>query len=282
MELCHYTNLSGLQGIISSKSIWATNYSFLNDPEEFVYGLACLGKYLDESVLAENSKRWREHLFEINKFIQEVETPEIYTTSFCSTKDLLSQWRGYGQQGVCVVFKDELIAQISQWEYNPGKSWADIPKDTKIPKFDLYFNPVTYMEKETEHTVISEILNKVIENYRKLLPSVDDDVFFQSVSPKLFGLIVPFIKHPGFSEEGEYRLVSLRVNNPSDIKFRNNGKLVIPYVEFSVQHDKLPISEIVIGPSDNCKLLEKGVKMMLEHYKYSDVKVIHSNIPYRT
>ncbi|CAJ1817709.1 hypothetical protein PEKONANI_01656 [Aeromonas jandaei] len=281
MELCHYTNLSGLQGIISSKSIWATNYSFLNDSEEFIYGLSCLGKYLENYDPSKNKDPCREHLFEVNKHFQEVGTPEIYTTSFCSTKDLLSQWRSYGQQGVCIVFKKELIAQICHWEYNPGKNFSDIPPNINIPKFDLYFNPVTYIEKGMEYSEISKAINKVKERLREYFPSSNDDVFFQSINPKLFGLIFPFIKHPGFREEGEYRLVSLRVNNPSDIKFRNNGRLIVPYVELSVVNDKLPISEIVIGPSNNANTLEKGVRVMLQHYGYNNVEIVHSNIPYK-
>jgi hypothetical protein len=33
--LWHYTSFAGFQGIITSKQIWATEYRFLNDLEEF-------------------------------------------------------------------------------------------------------------------------------------------------------------------------------------------------------------------------------------------------------
>ncbi len=33
--LWHYTTFTGFQGIISSKTIWTTEYRFLNDSEEF-------------------------------------------------------------------------------------------------------------------------------------------------------------------------------------------------------------------------------------------------------
>ena len=35
-ELMHYTNALGLQGIVTSKVLWASHASFLNDPEEVV------------------------------------------------------------------------------------------------------------------------------------------------------------------------------------------------------------------------------------------------------
>lgn len=35
--LWHYTSYAALQGIISSKRVWATEYRFLNDREEFLH-----------------------------------------------------------------------------------------------------------------------------------------------------------------------------------------------------------------------------------------------------
>ena len=34
-SIYHYTNLTGLKGILSNKTIWLTHYSYLNDPFEF-------------------------------------------------------------------------------------------------------------------------------------------------------------------------------------------------------------------------------------------------------
>ena|ERR1700732_3664945 len=39
MILYHYTNTVGLQGILKSRSLWASDYRFLNDTREFHYGL---------------------------------------------------------------------------------------------------------------------------------------------------------------------------------------------------------------------------------------------------
>ena len=36
--LYHYTGQKGLEGILGSKSIWATHVKFLNDESEFVHG----------------------------------------------------------------------------------------------------------------------------------------------------------------------------------------------------------------------------------------------------
>lgn len=283
MDLCHYTSLAGLHGIISSKSIWATHYSFLNDIKEFSYGLECLDKYLNSPISAEDNDWWREHFTTVTNHISNFKTPEIYSTSFCLKKDLLSQWRGYGQQGVCIVFDKILFNKIGWWNSNPYNKLSDAPKDFLIPKFDLYHNPVEYIDEGAEYTAINDIINKIKIYYEGIYNGgMKDDIIFEGLRAKLFGLTIPFIKHPSFREEGEYRLLALSVNNPSDLKFRCDGKFIIPYIEMSVKENILPISEIVIGPGGNGKALEKGIQMMLNNYGYNEVNISHSNIPYRT
>ena len=38
-ELYHYTNLDGLKGILSTKSLWATHFANLNDSTEVILNL---------------------------------------------------------------------------------------------------------------------------------------------------------------------------------------------------------------------------------------------------
>ncbi len=45
--LYHYTTAEGLQGIIKTKSIWASDYRFLNDATEFDYGLSIFDKIFE-------------------------------------------------------------------------------------------------------------------------------------------------------------------------------------------------------------------------------------------
>jgi hypothetical protein len=43
----HYTSAADLHGIITSKSLWASDYRFLNDTSEFRYGLDILFNAID-------------------------------------------------------------------------------------------------------------------------------------------------------------------------------------------------------------------------------------------
>src|ERR1017187_3396179 len=45
-NLYHYTNAIGLQGIVKSKSLWASDLHFLNDRSELIYGHNLIRNYL--------------------------------------------------------------------------------------------------------------------------------------------------------------------------------------------------------------------------------------------
>jgi len=108
--LYHYTSAEGLLNIIDSGKFWATHYRFLNDPEEILYSF----KLFDRLFLENSPKRLS---FFANNVDEEsgliignyhlmytgqrgvIPEYEYYITGFSEEKDLLSQWRGYGDNG---------------------------------------------------------------------------------------------------------------------------------------------------------------------------------------
>src|SRR5664279_1146792 len=142
-ELHHYTTLIGMEGILSSNSLWATSYHFLNDSTEIVH----IASYL-EAALAPELDRYlrkaRKSLVPLDLAIAKYGGPrtfsrmlahsfvgrhydslfrglgpsgkihcEPFIVSFCThhgdaeyerNNGLLSQWRSYGaQEGVAIV-----------------------------------------------------------------------------------------------------------------------------------------------------------------------------------
>ena len=107
-SLAHYTNLAGLQGILESGNLWASNVAFLNDREELLHGVKCAGRAL--STLRDNKLHlWRDAISEVIKQIENGRLPNTYAACFCERTDLLSQWRAYGgsEQGVSLAFNPE-------------------------------------------------------------------------------------------------------------------------------------------------------------------------------
>jgi hypothetical protein len=100
--LFHYTNTSGFQGIVSSKSIWATDYRYLNDTEEFVIGERIVQELAEElrAPMAESPQRWLlENFATFHQAMRLTQMTNIFVASFSQEGNLLSQWRAYGARG---------------------------------------------------------------------------------------------------------------------------------------------------------------------------------------
>jgi hypothetical protein len=95
--LYHYTTAEGLLGILAEQTIWATNFRYLNDSTEFLYGLSIV-----RALAARNKARrvgdrrgpWLELLDAMCDAV--AANSNLYTACFSELRDDLSQWRAYG------------------------------------------------------------------------------------------------------------------------------------------------------------------------------------------
>jgi hypothetical protein len=98
--LHHYTDAFGVQGIVSSNSLWATATQFSNDLSEIEYSVSVAVELIQETW--GDKKRigpWEKVLAE--HLVRLFHTPlhsfgQPFIVSFCEDGDLLSQWRAYG------------------------------------------------------------------------------------------------------------------------------------------------------------------------------------------
>jgi len=115
IPLYHYTGQNGLIGIISARSLRATNIIYLNDATEFESPLKMIQEQLSEqqkNCQPESNRHRNATLFKtlINAYFgatyKEV-LHEIYVACFCAKDDLLSQWLGYAgnDYGYCIALR---------------------------------------------------------------------------------------------------------------------------------------------------------------------------------
>jgi len=130
--LSHYTSRQGLEGILSSQALWATNFLFVNDSSEFFYGWNALveaaaqmtvdlipaekrGPELDpRAIVMKGEALMRQQCLSSDGY------GELYVTSFArgATNDqdergLLTLWDRYGShQGYCLQFRIEDIRHM--------------------------------------------------------------------------------------------------------------------------------------------------------------------------
>ena len=91
--LYHYTDAGGLVGVLNSKCLWFSHLQFMNDSEEWSYGVKMLAKVVEEFTDIPHLKGSVDVVSNYNGFA------DHYSFSLSENKDILSQWRGYCPKG---------------------------------------------------------------------------------------------------------------------------------------------------------------------------------------
>lgn len=305
-EIFHYTTISALRGILKDNSLWATHAAHLNDTSEtkliwpwFTQKMIrhyereirdLLNSNPDPDALKLTS-RGESNLVHLARHDGTAIANEMRTTllgdgstlgnappfvvSFTTHEGeserekyhrkngMLSQWRGYGgNEGVAIVFDTKGLEALLQkecdfFEYWPScasvervaYNWQEVPLDVHFPKLSeaLQIFVKTFIVQISNEAVVLDSMGKLY------------DYFVQPVS---------LLKHIGFHEEQEYRIVvgvtpqalsdKLARAGQDNIKFRKEihsrqGACgLVPYIRlFEHCRENLPIVRVIVGPSRN-------------------------------
>lgn len=315
--LFHYTNSKGLLGILRSQSLWATHYKFLNDYSELSLFRTILHHALRLPVKTQfdeiinrnpNVKKLIESDGGINAVIDHdisvtIDTlynftaQEIYISSFCgehpddqyiNDHGLLSQWRGYGDDGgFALVFRTKSIEDMLEIE-------ADC--------YDYNFGYVTdLIYSDDESRFVSEMvdeISKLCDYIRKLFEAMklnDDEAPDAGEAALAFLKCIGRYKHRGFKEENEVRILAgpnlhddefltLAENEQVTLKpekvrrMRDGENFQVPYIElFGLWGRDLPIERIIVGPHRDKKRRAASLRTMLAK---TGIYVTVSDIPF--
>lgn len=113
-EVWHYTNLSGLEGIVTSNVLWATESGGLNDPSEVVG--ACEDLWLaweeirDDLIPDAPRDQVEEWLFCVLGLVR---ARRFFFVSACTDGDKLQHWKSYaGGKGYAVEFDRQIELRL--------------------------------------------------------------------------------------------------------------------------------------------------------------------------
>lgn len=267
--LFHYTSQVGLLGILKDQEIWATNINFLNDCKEFKHALE-----LTKGIIIETpdlNPLVKDNLLDIFDTIKEIISPDacIYVTSFSERGDLLSQWRGYCNEGCgySIGLDQSVLQQIAtENDVNLFKCIYDL--EEQIKELKIYFDwALTSCSTNVSNISISDI-NKIIGNLLEML-------FITS----------PKFKDKSFSEEKEWRLVSKTVDFTDDrVEFRQGKSTLIPYIKIPLvpaNTDNVPVNKIYVGPTPDMDLAKLAATSLLCKLKILSKKVEPSKVPFK-
>ncbi|MFH1383809.1 MAG: DUF2971 domain-containing protein [Candidatus Omnitrophota bacterium] len=264
----HYTNMEGLKGIWESQCLWATHYKYLNDEKEidmFVEVMSGRGFKREDIKVVHDA---------YIVFIKKQNARGPFIVSFCDHDDLLSQWLRYGGAGGCAIgFNYEELDALCTQE----------PKNYLLGQSEckcVIYNGLFSSEDE-------KFLDKLGNDAFHYLKKIKDGS--TSSDSELMGRIlgtIPRLKHQGFHEEKEYRIIVARSNKENEcdlqkemkVKYRQKGESLVPYIAlFEDINIRLPIKRIIVGPAYNAPLRKEAIEMMI---KGTDIEVKLSDIPY--
>jgi len=316
-EVFHYTTAIGLEGIVSSQTLRATHYEYMNDSDEyqafFKYQLKEIIKGAIRPVLQntyqlqekakqriDNSggiENYLEDLIargQLSEHIQEAigGAFEPYIISFCGAHTnqdhvyrdgLLSQWRGYGTDGgYAIEFDTKEIEKLLGDETNKYhyafSNFCDVNYCDSSTGVDIGF---------PEKVVFKEKLQNCIQTFFEQ----DNEAVLEQIFPLTWAL-ASAQKHSGFAEEAEVRLVLIPATKQNiekqqilsksaplkDYSFVNRNGVLVPYITL-FQNAKLPLKRVIVGPHQDSKKRQKSAQMLLSKYSVN-AEVTISNIPY--
>lgn len=296
--LYHYTNLFGLKAIVESQCFFSSNSAYLNDKKEYYYGIDLFKKCVEEK---KEKTQGEIEISLINAIHKELENKLIsfhYVTCFSLDGDLLSQWRAYADDGKGIAIGLDLKKLIDAFQPKANGMFIEYSFENQkeiVEKiintcFNFYLSKMLVLNSLIEpnlNIIIAQEINEIIDKY------------------------VGQFKHSSFSEEREFRFdlsIDKDYNESQEIiSYRvSKNNLLVPYLELKTNYKlerefreknktsiddldkdkkyrvkKLPITEIIIGPSIDFELNKQSIKDFLRKNDYNDVNIVSSEVPYR-
>jgi len=312
-ELHHYADFAGLEGIFKNQTLWASNYQQLNDTKEtailevpLIEALTKRFRPLVEAkqrTIPQVRKAVEECGGDLNKISADLASDlvksfydtvargtaplDYYVTCFCThAKDdyarengLLSQWRGYGgpDGGFCIVFDSAALIPLLQKEFE-AHYWTVPPRLAAVNYHTADFS-------------VEGIFKLLLDECDNVLSAALTNAPYPEIVMANFLWAAPLLKHQGFQEESEARIVVIPgtkhdcdavvaehgdvINLPlKEIRARSDGRQYV--VLFDGLNLKLPIKRVIIGPSRlQDENFDKARRLLGD-----DIPIVRSDTPF--
>jgi hypothetical protein len=270
--LYHYGPMEAVRAILTHGCIWLSDAAEMNDALE--------GKWLDKVVEriagGDEWARWREagHILHDYQLFKKT----FYIACVSEDGNLLSQWRAYADdgRGASIGFDSGAFA------FPQGLNFTQV---FHMDPLGCTLDRVVYEEREqleAARRVFSFIdqmaRTDIIENPYSYDALIDTGRDCLSYAARL-------LKHPGFREEREWRIVYDGQADRAlsgigrERKSRVRGAAEIGYFPFEFRHAARPLRELVLGPK--CAMTVEEAAVLLERCGYGEVVIRKSDVPYR-
>ncbi|OOK80505.1 hypothetical protein BZL29_2146 [Mycobacterium kansasii] len=246
----HYTDIKGLKGILDSGQIWGTHVAYLNDSQEFSYGVEAIcamiaryGEHVKASTQTEPELRSSAILGVCKNVLraQELIADDFgpFVACFSMFGDDLSQWRGYANGGYAIEFDSRILKDSVKQTTLPTE--LPISESTPVPEL----HPVEYLPERQS----ARVARLVDDHIDELINAVGDDpgTGIHPAQQRLVRRIIPLaasMKHKKFFGEAEQRLIS----HTSETFYSTSRIGLIPRVRF--EFDRSAVKGVLVGPAN--------------------------------
>jgi hypothetical protein len=279
-RIYHYTDFSGLHGILESGNLRFGDVFAMNDPSEVQHGMAESLRALRERVELTDSKVHRFFLDKYERFLAGGVRRSAHFQACCFSAygDSLSQWRAYADNGAGYA----LCFDAAMLEY--AYTHANGARGENRSVFHVTYDDEMLLT--LQRSLIGSMYEMIaLPESRELTPEVGGP-FLRDLSTlaSVHALHTSlYFKHEAYRDEGEYRFLTVEpIAKPlQGLKRRIRPHELVRFTEFDWRGlAKDSLLGVVIGPSAPARA-EVFVRECLDEYHHRHLKLVRSTIPYR-
>ena len=245
-SIYHYCNLTAFENIIRSRTFRLFDISKSNDPEEMKYAIFLVEKVIiaafnaDRTKLIQRVKKddWEKTIKDwVDNNLRNTNI-KCYALCFSSARDLLSQWRGYADngQGVAIGIEKDSLAR---WSNDNG----------------YMFDKVEY-KKPQQSKKIRKIADKIVKDVKKKLrEGVEpyENVIIEAVERYRKELLEQIVccKDIFYKEEREWRLFTCDIDENVYVRgFQFSSNNCKRYLDINLTDivEKCRKLDVLLGP----------------------------------
>lgn len=264
-HLFHYTDLEGVKGIFTSRTLWLSKFTATNDISEIKLAIEHFQSFAARKARALATTEG-DFLREAAEQLEGFRRTNICIASFCEQHDLLSQWRSYGNdgRGVALGFNTTRLLDVAQ--------------RNGLRLLRCVYEPA-------EHERISASLTDMLLDARRDAPAGDGSALIARFNEVFLG-VAPVIKDHRFGEEREWRLVSSPVAfDHRDIiaVLKGNQASVKLTVKLTGDSEAMSnmIPRVTIGPTLDPHNVSDAIDVLSQRNGFHIPHIGISEIPYR-
>ena len=256
--LYHYCDGNAFQNIVEKQQLWLSSLALSNDSMEGKLSESRLDSVIKAQALSPDISN---RLLEMWRMFNSIF--EVCGTCLSSEGDLLSQWRGYANNGAgfSIGFKEQLLRKLP----------VPLSADEKLGPLPGDIRPTELHEVLYKHEEQLGLMRELYDQMSQHLASYKDEkltyslIDTSSLKAEIFAIDAQSkvgdtmsawigrafsIKGEAFAEEKETRIVNVAPRFSRAFYYRARSNTLVPYLKqpLMLPGQPSPIAEVILGP----------------------------------